>query len=253
MIKLIYEPTVDIIGKTQFIEPADPKVFWKDFGTDGEKLAEYAGRLCYLSWNNPAGRTTPEYITNILKQGHFSVIEHASVSLLIQGISRSCSHELVRHRHFSFSQLSQRYVDESEAAFVVPPALIDLTEMSATFHEWVNSVEDSLDDYKEAVHNFMFHNEHIEDKVHRRKVAREAARSLLPNATETKMVVTGNFRAWRHFLELRTSEFADREIRRLAVDILAKLTPLAPTILSDFVLYTPADGQLAAKFEYRGA
>lgn len=248
MINLIYKPTVDIIGKTQFIEPADPKVFWKDFGTDGERLAEYAGRLCYLSWNNPAGRTNSEYITNILKQGHFSVIEHASVSLLIQGISRSCSHELVRHRHFSFSQVSQRYVDESDAAFVVPPALI-----GTVLNDWINTIETAQNDYIATVKELVETYAHIEDKVHRRKVAREAARSLLPNATETKIVVTGNFRAWRHFLELRTSEFADREIRRLAILILDKLKSLAPTILSDFISYIPADGQVAAKFEYRGA
>ena len=94
-------------------------------GSDGEHLAEFAGRLCYMSQRNPAGRATREYLVNILKQGHGSVLEHANYSLLLEGISRSLTHELVRHRAgFAYSQLSQRYVDESQAAFVVPPAII---------------------------------------------------------------------------------------------------------------------------------
>src|SRR6266576_6226664 len=145
LMELIYLPTIDVIGHTTFREPVQPKVFWvaKDGPiTDAERLAEYSGRLCYLSFDNPAGRSTPEYITNILKQAHFSVIEHANITLLIQGISRSCSHELVRHRHCSFSQLSQRYCDESRAAFIVPPALI-----GTDLVEWTRNVEEAQKAY----------------------------------------------------------------------------------------------------------
>ena len=98
---------------------------WIGESTDGERLAEFAGRLCYMSQRNPASRTTRDYLENIKKQGHGSVLEHANYSLLLEGVSRSLTHELVRHRAgFAYSQLSQRYVDESEASFVMPPAII---------------------------------------------------------------------------------------------------------------------------------
>src|SRR5688572_26441486 len=120
----IYAPTVTLLARPQFEEPAHLAVQWKGPGSDGERLAEFAGRLCYMSQHNPAERTTAEYLTNILKQGHGSVFEHSTYVLLLEGISRSCTHELVRHRAgFGYSQLSQRYVDESYAAFVMPPAI----------------------------------------------------------------------------------------------------------------------------------
>ena len=120
-----YEPRVTVLARPAFTEAAHLPVSWSGESTDGERLAEFAGRLCYMSQRNPAGRSTREYLQNILKQGHGSVLEHANYSLLLEGISRSLTHELVRHRAgFAYSQLSQRYVDESEAAFVVPPAII---------------------------------------------------------------------------------------------------------------------------------
>ena len=86
---------------------------WIGESTDGERLAEFAGRLCYMSQHNPAKRATREYLENIKKQGHGSVLEHANYSILLEGVSRSLTHELVRHRAgFAYSQLSQRYVDE---------------------------------------------------------------------------------------------------------------------------------------------
>src|SRR5512134_1123720 len=128
----IYSPTVTLLARPQFAEPAHLAVQWKGPGSDGERLAEFAGRICYMSQGNPAGRTTAEYLTNILKQGHGSVFEHAVYVVLIEGISRSCSHELVRHRAgFGYSQLSQRYVDESHAAFVMPPAIQGDTVLEA--------------------------------------------------------------------------------------------------------------------------
>src|SRR5438045_1502284 len=119
------EPRVTLVARPEFVEPEHLKVQWMGDATGGERLAEYAGRLCYMSQHNPIHRTTAEYLENIKKQGHGSVLEHAVYVLLIEGISRSCSHELVRHRAgFGYSQISQRYVDESHAAFVMPPAII---------------------------------------------------------------------------------------------------------------------------------
>ena len=127
-------PRVTLVARPQFLEPSHLAVQWKGEATDGERLAEFAGRVCYMSQRNPAQRATAEYLENIKKQGHGSVLEHAVYVLLVEGISRSCSHELVRHRAgFGYSQLSQRYVDESHAAFVVPPAIQGEPELEA---EW---------------------------------------------------------------------------------------------------------------------
>ena len=136
---IIKSPTITLIARPQFVEPGHLPVQWKGDSSDGEKLAEFAGRICYMSQHNPAGRTTQEYLENILRQGHGSVFEHAVYVLLIEGISRSCSHELVRHRAgFGYSQLSQRYVDESHAAFVMPPAIIG---DQALEREWTGQVQ----------------------------------------------------------------------------------------------------------------
>src|SRR2546426_1037964 len=118
-------PRVSLIARPEFLEPEHLRVQWQGSASAGERLAEFAGRICYMSQHNPANRSTADYLENIKKQGHGSVLEHAVYVLLIEGISRSCSHELVRHRAgFGYSQLSQRYVDESHAAFVVPPAML---------------------------------------------------------------------------------------------------------------------------------
>ena len=107
------EPRVTLVARPHFNAPAHLPVAWLGDSTDGERLAEFAGRLCYMSQANPAKRPTREYLDNIKKQGHGSVLEHANYSLLLEGVSRSLTHELVRHRAgFAYSQLSQRYVDE---------------------------------------------------------------------------------------------------------------------------------------------
>lgn len=242
------EPVVTLIGKPQFIEPEHLKVQWHDAGTDGEKLAEFAGRLCYMSQRNPAGRSTAEYLSNILKQGHGSVFEHAVFVLLIEGVSRSLTHELVRHRAgFGYSQLSQRYVDESDSAFVMPPAIQGDTVLEEA---WQKQVGEAQESYVTAVERLIDRYSWIDDKIHRRKLAREAARSVLPNATETKIVVSGNVRAWRTMLELRLGEGAEREIRRLAVRVLGTLRATSPAFFADFELYDAEDGEQAGRVVY---
>src|SRR6266702_318390 len=214
-------PRVTLIARPEFLEPAHLRVQWQGDASSGERLAEFAGRICYMSQHNPAHRSTAEYLENIKKQGHGSVLEHAVYVLLIEGISRSCSHELVRHRAgFGYSQLSQRYVDESQAAYV------------------------------RAVEGLMQRYGWVADKVHRRKLAREAARSVLPNATEVKIVVSGNARAWRTMLELRCGEGAELEIRRMAIACLRALEREAPALFSDFQIYVADDTQEAARVAY---
>ena len=241
-------PRVTLIARPQFLEPPHLAVQWQGEGSDGERLSEYAGRICYMSKANPAGRSTAEYIENIKKQGHGSVLEHAVYVLLIEGISRSCSHELVRHRAgFGYSQLSQRYVDESTAAFVVPPAIIGDASLEA---DWERQMSAAQAAYVDAVNRLMERYGWVADRIHRRKLAREAARSVLPNATEVKIVVSANTRAWRTMLELRTSEGAEVEIRRLAVAVLRVLREEAPAFFADFETYRAEDGHDAARVTY---
>ena len=232
---ILRAPRVSLLARPQFIEPSHLAVQWKGESSDGERLAEFAGRLCYMSQHNPANRTTAEYLTNILRQGHGSVFEHSTYVVLIEGISRSCSHELVRHRAgWGYSQLSQRYVDESHAAFVMPPAIQGDAELETG---WTRQVEAAQAAYVAAVEQLMTRYEWLENKVQRRKMAREAARSVLPNATEVKIVASANVRAWRTMLELRLGEGAELEIRRMAVACLRLLQQEAPALFADFEIY----------------
>jgi thymidylate synthase (FAD) len=245
---ILREPRITVLARPQFAEPEHMPVQWMGESTDGERLAEFAGRLCYMSQRNPAGRQTREYLENIKKQGHGSVLEHASYSLLLEGVSRSLTHELVRHRAgFAYSQLSQRYVDESEAQFVMPPAMIGDEPLETAWRAQVTVAQES---YIALVDALMQRYAWVDDKVHRRKMAREAARGVLPNSTETKIVVTANARAWRTMLELRSSEGAELEIRRAAVLILRILVTDAPAFFSDFEIYTATDRREAARLVY---
>jgi thymidylate synthase (FAD) len=238
-------PVVTVLARPSFSEPGHLPVHWLGDSTDGERLAEFAGRLCYMSQSNPAGRNTRDYLENIKKQGHGSVLEHANYTLLLEGVSRSLTHELVRHRAgFAYSQLSQRYVDESDAAFVVPPAMLGDQKLES---DWKTEIDRSLAAYVRLVGELMEQYAWVADRVHRRKMAREAARGVLPNSTETKIVVTANARAWRTMLELRAGEGADLEIRRMAVAVLKLLKTEAPGFFSDFEIYEASDRREAAR------
>lgn len=193
-------------------------------GEEGEQLVELAGRLCYMSFANPRSGGTQAYIQNLLASGHGSVLEHAVFSMIFCGVSRNLTHELVRHRAgMSYSQLSQRFVDHRSAGFVVPPRLLG-PGRDAEYNAWLVGVERLWHAYHEILD--VAEREEIQQDTPRtlaRKRAREAARTVLPGCTETKIFVTGNARAWRHFLELRGSAEADAEIRRLAFAVLARL------------------------------
>jgi thymidylate synthase (FAD) len=247
--RVIYlEPRLTVLSRPAFAEPAHLPVNWLGESTDGERLAEFAGRLCYMSQRNPANRTTRDYLENIKKQGHGSVLEHVNYSVLIEGVSRSLTHELVRHRAgWAYSQLSQRYVDESVADFVMPPAVIGDEALERAWREQVESAQRT---YVTLVDELMQRYGWVVDKVHRRKMAREAARAVLPNATETKIVATGNVRAWRTMLELRSSEGAELEIRRFAIMALRLMQSEAPAIFSDFEIYVAEDRKEAARLGY---
>src|SRR5436305_11442874 len=246
--RLYYEPKISVLARPAFAAPEHLGVNWIGESTDGEKLAEFAGRLCYMSQRNPASRATREYLENIKKQGHGSVLEHANYSLLLEGVSRSLTHELVRHRAgFAYSQLSQRYVDESDANFVVPPAIVG---DDALEKEWREQIEAAQKSFVRLVEHLMERYGGVPDKAHRRKMAREAARGVLPNSTETKIVVTANARPRRTMLELRSSERAGLEIRHCAVTMLKLLRAESPAFFSDFEIYQAEDRREAARIVY---
>ncbi|MGH3523044.1 MAG: FAD-dependent thymidylate synthase [Mycobacterium sp.] len=234
---------VQLIAKTEFSAP--PDVPWSTDADGGQALVEFAGRACYQSWSkpNPKTATNAGYLRHIIDVGHFSVLEHASASFYITGISRSCTHELIRHRHFSYSQLSQRYVPEKDSQVVLPPGMEDDPELQQILSA---AADASRATYTELLDRLeaKFATGQPTEKMGalRRKQARQAARAVLPNATETRIVVTGNYRAWRHFIAVRASEHADVEIRRLAIACLRHLADVAPAVFADFQIAALADG-----------
>jgi thymidylate synthase (FAD) len=211
-----------------------------NWAEDGEALVEFAGRACYQSWSrpNPATATNAGYLRHILDSGHLSVLEHASATFYIEGVSRSLTHELIRHRHLSYSQLSQRYVTAQDGDYVHPPHIAGDPELETIFENAVGYAAASYGDLVEALER------KFPDKT--RKEIRQAARAVLPNATETKIVVTGNYRAWRHFIAMRATEHADVEIRDLAVEILDQLYRVAPNVFGDFTTRALGDGTFVA-------
>jgi thymidylate synthase (FAD) len=247
---IIREPRVTVISRQQFIPP--PHINWQsDSDVAGEALTEFSGRLCYLSFGEDAGlegghksipgRTTNQaYLTNILNTKHGSVLEHAVWSLLLEGITRTLTHELVRHRAgFGFSQLSQRYVDESHIGFVLPP---EIEEGTRAFEIWQRRCEESVEGYRELLAEMTAKVGESGPATMRKKRARQAARSVLNNCADTKIVATANARAWRHFCEMRGSPTADVEIRRLAVAVLRTLHQEGPHIFGDMSFQESEDG-----------
>jgi thymidylate synthase (FAD) len=235
------------IAWTHFEPPAD--VPWETDADGGQALAEFAGRACYQSWKkpNPATATNEGYLRHILEVGHLSVLEHGTVTFYLTGVSRSFTHELVRHRHFSYSQLSQRYVPGREAPMVEPDVIADDPALHKVF---VEASEAALRAYNELLEGLEAKFSDVEDGTSRRKQARQAARAVLPNAAETKIVVTGNYRAWRHFVTMRATEAADVEIREVAIACLKELQRVAPNVFADFTISTLADGTEVAAGQY---
>ncbi len=254
---VVHEPKVYLLGRQSIDERAleaflvDHEVsHWTtDTEIGGEKLIEVAGRVCYMSFQRPRPGGNNAYIGHLLEVGHGSVLEHAVFNLLFTGISRSLTHELVRHRAgFGFSQLSQRFVDESECSFVEPA---DIAADPELHQIWLGAVQASQTAYRTLADRLTDKFRELPDKTLRRKKAREAARSVLPNATETKIFVTANARALRHFIEMRGDAAADVEIRRLAIAVYKLLKDEAPNLFGDYTLVDLPEGGQAVTTEYR--
>lgn len=270
---LIWSPETHVVARTEFVseefndwidfngldEVANPNAscsplaqLWMDVddGYAGERLIEFAGRHCYHSW--VTGRDRASYIQNIIDMGHGSVLEHPTLSFAIQGVSRSLTHELVRHRvGVAISQESQRYVDAKDIRFVVPPIVSYIAGGAVVQYDGDGvprqhpMIEEFTTQCLEARHNYevlqssikarlVASRSSVKTTLHKR--ANEAARALLPNAAETRLTWTANYRLLRHFFFVRGGSGADLEIRRLAVQLLEKSKEHAPRAFHD--LYT---------------
>jgi len=199
---------VELIAITRYlghnVQAEDP--------SGSEALIEHAGRICYRSEDSPKAEGRARFIQRRVTEGHESIIEHASASFEISGISRACSHQLVRHRLASYSQESQRYVDMSDPEWVVPTDIASDAEAMALWNEFG---EFSRMAYRRLLE---------------KGIKKQDARFLLPNATATRLVMTANFRELLHVFRLRISPQAQWEIRELSVQMLEAVYPYAPNV-----------------------
>lgn len=255
--KIIREPSVYVIGR-QVVDESNLKLFLKTLGVEWESdseipaeiLSETAGRLCYLSYAKPRPGGNAAYLEHIKESGHGSVLEHSVWTLLIAGVSRSLTHEFIRHRAgVSPSQVSQRYVDESVAEYVEPAIIAENPELHQI---WLDAMTYAHTAYKALAHRlyFKFDNTNM-GYTERRKAARQAARSVLPNATETKVAITANARALRNVLEQRGSRYAEPEIRKLANVMLDVLQTESPNLFGDYQRVPLQDGTFEITTNYR--
>lgn len=203
---------------------------------DADALCKFAGQLCYLSFGpgSTPDSESAKYFANILQSGHGSVLEHASFSFLLYGISRSLTHELVRHRAgFAFSQVSQRYVDGKKLRFVMRSEFEPNMELRLRFIDRIDAAAKEYDKVASILKDSSIRTTGLKTTSSDRKSVNQAARACLPNETEAPIVVTANVRAWRHFLNMRGSVHAEPEIRRVAVLLAGMLKPLAPAMFQD--------------------
>lgn len=219
----IVTPRVQLLAHTTIDEKAISE--WmsiQDASTDAETLLTMAGRNCYRSFHRPneATYSDADYLRRTLgEQGHWSISEHATATLYFTGVSRAFLAELTRHRHLSFSVESQRFIDADNINIIVPPA-VRASSDPYVLRNFANAAD-------EAVTAYMIARDELEDLP--KKQRNEAARGLLPNCVETRMVVTGNLRAWHEVIQRRTQPDADaemQEVMRLAREALHTVSPV---------------------------
>jgi thymidylate synthase (FAD) len=182
---------------------------------DADKLIETAGRIAYLSFDKQGKDSDKAFIRMLVKNQHVSVLEHASATFRIFGVSRACTHQLVRHRLCSFTQQSQRYVDEKSFNYIEPESIRGNPEAHRLFTGFINETK------------------RVYASLQKLGAKKEDARFVLPNAVEAQIVVTANLREWRHIIELRCRPKAQWEIRELALEILRILKKQVPLAFED--------------------
>ena len=259
---VIGRPHVNIAGLADFLGGFDESLHFSEYLDDptklpdGAQLCKVAGQTCYMSFGR--GRTfnanAERYFNNLKSSGHGSVFEHANFSLLLYGISRSVTHELVRHRAgFGFSQLSQRYVSGRMLRFVERPEYSQDEQFHAQF---LQRIERAASEYAALTNRLVEMQQagttilSAEARTDLRKKVQQCARSVLPNETEAPIVVTANARAWRHFIEMRASAHAEIEIRELAVRVFLCLYQIDPVLFSDYTIEQISDRTYTVKTEF---
>jgi len=259
-------PNVNITGLRGYLEGFDPSFKFPDYIDDptllhpAEQLCKLAGQLCYMSFGpkRTMNAEAEKYFGNIKSSGHGSVLEHATFSVLLYGVSRSLTHELVRHRAgFAFSQVSQRYVSGRTLRFVERPEFVSDPQLHALFEARVDRAAAEYEQMSERLAELQAAGQTAiltaDQKTDLRKKVRQVARAVLPNETEAPIVVTANARAWRHFFEMRASSHSETEIRAAAFSIFTCLKEVAPIIFGDYRTERYADGTDGVATEYRKA
>lgn len=193
-----------------------PKVELLFITPDAEKIIETVGRTSYLSFEKQREGSEKDFIRMLLRNRHFSVFEHAYATFRISGVSRAFTHQMVRHRLCSFIQQSQRYVDEKDFKYIEPDSIKQNPEAYRIFTEFMEKAKETYRILQSL------------------KIRREDARYVLPNAVESQIVVSANFREWRHIIGLRGSIQSQWEIRRVAIEVLKILKNHAPNVFGDF-------------------
>ncbi len=243
-ISVIARPSIDNAAIKEFLNSRQTVWVRDSESNESQDLVEFSGRVCYMSvGERQSPRNNSEYIENLIQQGHESVLEHAFWTFVLSGVSRAFSHQLVRHRvGFSYSQLSQQYVDQEQFEFVEP---FDPSSYPAAAEEWrkaVDSIRQSYRRIKELLQEEVPNSSTFSSKKEFTRFVRSSARSLLPNATETVIVFTANARAIRHFLELRGGIEGDLEMRKVSYELLNVLSKEAPALFRDFYIEYLNDG-----------
>ncbi|MCD6580044.1 FAD-dependent thymidylate synthase [bacterium] len=182
---------------------------------NAEKIIEEAARTSYLSFNRQGEDITASFIKMLIKNGHHSVLEHAYASFRIKGISRATTHQLVRHRLASFTQQSQRYVDETNFHYVIPQSIEKDEEAKKLFLKTMENVKE------------------VYIKLRSMKIRKEDARYVLPNAIESEIVISANLREYRRIFELRCEKKAQWEIRKMAIIMFEILKNECPNVFYD--------------------
>lgn len=253
-VAMVAKPNVSLDELEPFLLGFDQDLSFNDYLSDpvqltpGASLCKMAGQNCYASWgprrSDNSHATT--YFDNIKSSGHGSVLEHAVYSFHLYGVSRSFTHELVRHRAgFAYSQLSQRYVSGNVLRFVERPEFQSDEHLHRLFTDRIDRVAKEYDTLTQQLLEQQVKGTDIltaENRTDRRKRVQQAARSLLTNEVEAPIVVTANARAWRHFIEMRASPHADIEIRLAAIRIFACLHAEEPIIFGDYEPVQLSDG-----------
>ncbi len=212
---------------------------------DAEKLVATAAKLCYSSSDIESLRDgltdekVESFIDMLVSIGHESVVEHVSFTFGVEGISRACSHQLVRHRIASYSQKSQRYVSENGFEFITPPSVAEHPEAKSEYDRIISEITESYEKLAALLtekHASEFMAQGMDEKSARSKaskLANEDARFVLPNACETKIVVTMNVRSLFNFFRHRCCNRAQWEIRAVANEMLRQCLEVAPHIFAN--------------------